>query len=454
MVEIKSHDSIERFLNDLKEFDISENPFYSVAFLSVYLKYNNKGKYCFFYVYCDGTLKGIAPYECTFDSKLLHVKKLRFLGYRNLNYCGYICKDCDYAEVHRLMMEYLASLPYRVLLNYYDINDGSPLYNIVYKDGRCYSKNKLYVCPCLKFAENFDDFFKEVFKSSKKRAELKKFQKRLGEIGDFHIVNVKDKEGLNSNRHLMEQIYKVHSERFADVYATSFFGSESMRPYYSELIESLMADEKAYISLLVMDEIVIAFIFCLTNGKVLIDWIPAFDPAFSKYNLGTVQYKMLFEEMCKPESPYEVFDYSKGSSVYKRKWAKEETANYQFLLKSRKGGVAASLIGWMDKIKFSFKCWLRDHGILHKIKELMGSVLQLFAKKEKVVVAQVRYVESVAEESQSTYNFVYSQIRNLSVPVREEVLSALYTGAKVVRIENEEQEKVISIMNAVNNKKI
>lgn len=444
---IECYYSVKDFLVNLKAFNLCSNPFESYAFLSTYLKYNPKGKYYFYDIRdTDGHLIGIAPFECTMDSGLLNVKKLRFLGYRNLNYCGYICKESDYETVHTAMMSYWEKQPYRVILNYYDINDGSPLYEVIDKDDRCYSKNKLYVCPCLHFTKDFEGFFKEVFKSSKKRTELKKFQKKLSDIGDFKIVNVKDRMGLEQNRALIEQIYKVHSERFADVYATSFFGSESMRPYYSELIESLMADEKAYISLLVMDETVIAFIFCLTNGKVLIDWIPAFDPAFSKYNLGTVQYKMLFEEMCKPESPYEVFDYSKGSSVYKRKWAKEETANYQFLLKSRKGGLIASLIGWMDKIKFSFKCWLRDHGILHKIKALMGSVLQLFAKKEKVVVAQVRYVETVAEESQSTYNFVYSQIRDLPITIREEVLSAIYSGAKVMGIEDDGRAKVVTMM--------
>ena len=440
---IVCYHSTDEFLTKLKEFDVSSNPFYSYAFLSVYLKYYPKRQYYYYDILNgDGKLMGIAPYECTMDSALLHVKKLRFLGYRNLNYCGYICKERDYAEVHSAMMDYFAEQPYKMLLNYYDINDGSPLYEIIENDKLCYSQNKLYVCPCLRFTENFDDFFKEVFKSSKKRTELKKFQKKLAEIGDSKIINVKNTKDIDDNKKLMEQIYKVHSERFADVYATSFFGSESMRPFYSELIASLMADEKAYISLLVMEETVIAFIFCLTNGKELIDWIPAFDPAYSKYNLGTVQYKMLFEEMCQPDSPYTLFDYSKGSSVYKRKWAKEETANYQFLLKSKKG---ASFLGWLDKQKFAFKCWLRDHGVLHKIKGWMGSVLQFFSKKEKTVLPVIKYMDG-ATESSADYKFVYSQIRDLPVPTREEVLSAIYSGAKVVRVEDNGQSKVITLV--------
>lgn len=442
---IVCYHSTDEFLAKLKEFDVSSNPFYSYAFLSVFLKYNPKGDYYFFDIIGeDGKLWGIAPFECTMNCALLQVKKLRFLGYRKLNYCGYVCKESDYAEVHTAMMAFFAEQPYMVLFNYYDINDGSPLFEIIDKDKRCYSKSKLYVCPCLHFKENFGDFYKEVFKSSKKRTELKKFQKKLMEIGDFKIINVKNKKDFEENKLLLDQIYKVHSERFADVYATSFFGSETMRPYYSELIESLLIDEKAYISLLVMDETVIAFIFCLTNGHVLIDWIPAFDPAYSKYNLGTVQYKMLFEEMCRPDSPYTLFDYSKGSSVYKRKWAKEETANYQFLLKSNKGGWFISILGWLDMLKFSFKCWLRDHGILHKVKDWLGSVLQFFSKKEKTVLPVLKYIDGTAESS-ADYKFLYSQIRYLPVPTREEVLSAIYSGSKVVGVENDGRSIVVTM---------
>ncbi len=449
MINIKQNDSVEQFLNELRLFDVSENPFLSFAFLNIYLKYNIE-KYYFYYIYNDEKIIGIAPFECTFDSSLLGIKKLRFIGYRKLNYCGYICLENDCEEVHHSMMEYFSNLSQIIIFNYYDINDSSPLYEILIKDKNCFSKNKLYVCPCLRFTDNFDDFFKEVFKSSKKRTELKKFQKRLSDIGNFKIININDINDLKKNRYLIEQIYKIHSERFANVYATSFFGSESMRPYYSELIESLMIDKKAYISLLVMDEIVIAFIFCLTNGKELIDWIPAFDPAFSKYNLGTVQYKMLFEEMCKPDSTYTLFDYSKGSSVYKRKWAKEETANHQFLLKSKRGGMIASIICWIDKQKFSLKCTLRNYGLLSKIKDLIGRVRLILSNKNSSELSEVKYVNA-EDYCDINYKFNYSTIRNLPVNVREEVLTGIYSGAQVLKVEKKSEYTIILMGNKESN---
>ncbi|MBR3960001.1 MAG: GNAT family N-acetyltransferase [Bacteroidales bacterium] len=426
---------VERLLNNVRDFDVSENPFLSYAFLSVYLKYHPHGNFYFFNVIENDKVIAIIPFECTFESSLLYVKKFRFIGYRNFNYEQYICLDKDMEKVHNIFMSYLKTQKYSVVLNIYDINNASPLYGVLEKDVHPNRKLQLYACPCLHFTENFDEFFKNVYTSAKKRTELKKFQRKVSELGDFKIVNVEDKAGYDANMNYLNQIYKVHSERFADVYATSFFGSEKMRPYYSELIKSLMYGEKAHISLLILDEVVIAFIFCLTNGKVLIDWIPAFDPAFAKYSLGIVQYKMLFEEICN-QGKYQLFDYSKGSSVYKRKWAKEETYNYQFLINLSRWNPFAWLFYAIDKAKFTFKVYLRNKGLLSWIKHKLGEMLS-FIHRDKKEDSTLR-VKTISLQEESTFKFNYAKLNNLPVENREVILTALYQGEKVVSVSKEE----------------
>lgn len=426
---------VDKLLNDVKQFDISENPFLSYAFLSVHLKYYPHGNFYFFNILENDNLIGIVPFECTFDSKLMNVKKLRFIGYRNFNYEQYICRDEDMAKIHQIFMSYLEEQKYSVVLNIYDINNASPLYKVLEEDKHPYKKLRLYSCPCLHFTKNFEDFFKTVYTSSKKRSELKKFQKKVAELGDFKIINIEDKKSYDKNMGYINQIYKVHAERFAEVYATSFFGSEKMRPYYSDLIKSLIHDEKAHISLLILDEVVIAFIFCLTNGKVLIDWIPAFDPAFSRYSLGIVQYKMLFEDICN-QGKYKLFDYSKGSSVYKRKWAKEETHNYQFVMNLCSKNPFVWMLYVMDKWKFSFKVYLRDKGVLSWIKQKLGEILS-FINRDKTVTFSLN-VKTEENDANSTFNFKYSELNNLPVENREVILSAIYQGKKVISVSDNE----------------
>lgn len=424
------HD-VERFLASVKEFDVSENPFLSYAFLSVYLKFYGKGNFYFYDIVENAKVIGIIPFECTFESLLLHIKKFRFIGYRNFNYEQYICYDKNMENVHNIFISYLEQQNYSVVLNIYDINSASPFEKILDRSNRWHKKLELYSCPCLHFQSNFEEFFKTVYTSSKKRAELKKFQRRVAELGDFKIVNVENRKGFEDNIRYIDQIYKVHSERFAGVYATSFFGSEKMRPYYSELIKCLIYDEKAHISLLILDNVVIAFIFCLTNGKVLIDWIPAFDPAFSRYSLGIVQYKMLFEEICN-QGKYKLFDYSKGSSVYKRKWAKEETYNYQYILNLGAKNPISWLCYFYDVIKFTTKVFLRNKGVLSIIKHKLGEFLSYIHRDNKK--GSSFSVKTIDSCNSTMYNFNYSELSTYPVEYREVVLSAIYQGKKVVSV--------------------
>ena len=436
---VECYHSVEAFLKCLEAFDVCSNPFESYAFYSVYLRYHHCANFYFFDVYEEAEKIAIIPMACTVDSKLMNTKYFRFIGYRQFNYEQYICRDEYVEKVHNIFMSYLAEQRYHSIVNFYDINNNTALYKLL--DGSHLKRKslKLYLCPCLRFTDSFEEFFKTVYSSSKKRTELKKFQKKLAEIGDFRILNVFDKESHDCNKKYLDQIYRVHSERFAKVYATSLFGSQKMRPYYSDLIESLMRDKKGFISLLLMDEVVIAFIFCLTNGEILIDWIPAFDPAFSKYSLGIVQYKMLFEEMCAPDVLYKTFDYSKGSSVYKRKWAKEETANYQFVVQTSKQNLFSWMLYNLESFKFSFKCYLREKGVLTWIKELLGKLLAfLKGKKNDEKVIQFRYSEGAS----TAEHLKYSAIVNHPVEVRRELLDCIYQGWRLDGIEENGKELI------------
>ena len=438
---INCYHSVDEFLGNLREFDVSSNPYGSFAYLSIFLKYHPQGNYYFFDIFEDGKRLAIIPFECSIDNKLFKVKYFRFVGYmKSTNYEQYICKDVDMEKVHNIFIDYLEKQDYWVLINYYDINNTSPLYKVLTDSKLKKSVNQLYVCPCLRFTDDFDEFFKSAFPVAKKRTELKKFQRKLSELGKMRMVNINDEASYKQNIVYIDQIYRIHSERFADVYATSFFGSPKMRPYYSELIESLMKESKGFLSLLILDEVVIAFIMCLTNGEVLVDWIPAFDPSFSKYSLGIVQYKMLFEELCSPQYSYKIFDYSKGSSVYKKKWAKEETYNYQFVVRLKGPSFFSTCLFFFEKNRFKFKCYLRRKGILKKAKLMIGKVLAWWKRDNNTSTSiERRYCEESMEET-----FKYGNIVNNPVGVREDILNSIYNGEKLYSIQRQGNKTIIT----------
>lgn len=436
MYTVDNYQLKEQFLSHLKDFDVCRNPFQSYAFMSVFLKYFPKNNFDFFEVFEDGNLIGIVPFECTFKSSLLRVRKYRFIGYRQFNYEQYICTEENIEKVHNAIKGYFSEQPYSVVLNLYDINDSTNMYKLLMKEKKKVSLS-LYQCPFLHFQPNFEEFFKSIYTSSKKRAELKKFHRKVTELGNFKVVNIDDATSYEENINYINQIYKVHAERFADVYATSFFGEEHMRPFYSELIKSLMYAQRGHLSLAILDDIVIAFVFSLTDGKILTDWIPAFDPSFAKYNLGIVQYKVLFEEMCK-QGKYEIFDYSKGSSPYKRKWAKEETSNYQILMVFPTANPFALLLNKIDCWKFSFKVFLRNKGVLAWIKHIIGSLRSSKAGSAQPSEYIIEYTEASPRKV-----FSYSTIREMSVPVRVAILNALYAGEQLISVKVKDGKTIV-----------
>lgn len=430
MSKIIEYKSSSEFLDKLATFDVCENPYQSYAFYSVYLEFFGGGKYRFFDVYNDEEqLVGIVPLQCY--KKLLGVELLRFVGYGQFNYEQFICKKENTEFVYKIFTNHIKTRKKPVVIDYFDINNTSPLFELLAKEKLKKTIVQLYGCPLVSFKDdNFDDFFKNAFKEAKKRTELKKFQKKLEGVGDLKICNIKDIDTYNLYKKHIPKTYRVFSERFADVYATSFFSSESMRAYYDKLILTLMEHEKGFISMMMLDDILIAFIFCLANHNTLIDWIPAFDPAFSKYNLGTVQYKMLFEGICADKS-YEYFDFSKGSTVYKKKWSKDETYNYQFIINFSPKNVIASLMYVIYKTFFRLKTRMRNNGMNGKIKFLLGSLRNL-GKKEQKKMMGVNIIEVDATSSNKTVS--YSEVVHLPVGVRKEILDRIYSGWRLVEL--------------------
>lgn len=424
MGKIIEYSSENKFLEQLSKFDICENPYQSFAYYSVYFEFYKSQKYRFFDVFDNNNkLLGIVPLQCY--KRLFGVELLRFIGYGQFNYEQYICRNEDTELVHEIFVNYIKTRKGRVIIDFFDINNTMPLYELLCKEVAIKTVIQLYGCPLVDFKEEcFDDFFKNAFKEAKKRTELKKFQKKLEGIGDFKICNVKDKSTYMEYEKYLPDMYRVFAERFAGVYATSFFSSPSMRPYYEKLIKTLVEHRKGFISLMLLDDTLIAFIFCLSNHNTLIDWIPAFDPAFSKYNLGTVQYKMLFEEMCSDKS-YEYFDFSKGSTVYKKKWSKNETYNYQFIVNYAPNNIIASMMYIIYKSFFQFKTMMRNYGINDKIKHLIGSFQKIF-KRENSQNAIVSFEE--IERSQNGNSFKYSDLKLFPVNVRMEILNRMYAG--------------------------
>lgn len=414
VTEITSYD---KFLEILNKFNISNNAYLSYEYYSILCKYYPpKKKFLCFVYQRDEQIMGILP---------LVKRKYDYviLGYRFSNYLGYICNSDDSVLVNEQITQYISLYHKNIVITFYDINNSEQVFNILHNNK--YSKEIfLYRCPYCDVSQPFEVVFNRQITKSKKRSELKKFNRKLNELGKIQILNIDTKEKWERGKKYFPEIFKVHAERFANIYIPEELCLHKNKKYYTELFEKLVNSGKAYISIMTLDEKVISFVYSAVSDGIVMDWMPAFDPAFTKYNLGTVHLMHIIEYLC--ENPqYKQFDFSKGDGAYKDRWANGFTENFMFV-KRYSSNIFPIIKQALIYIPFRVKGWLREKGILRNIKKFLGK--QGSHKIKKETAEKIRIVNA---RSNNSNKFSYKQIYNCNVEDRKLILDKIYNGNMV-----------------------
>jgi len=419
---IKVIKTINEFLEILQKHDISENTYMSYDYYRVYLKYFPPKNILCYCVWEGENCIGLLP---------LYRKGTHFeiIGFRASNYLGYICRKQDTERVDQEITKYIEMNNSLHVIDFYDINTATSLYPILNGQNRVKTE-KLYSCPYVDCAQDFEQLFTTQVSKSKKRTELKKFAKKLEIVGTVRVYNIDSEESWEKNGYLINDIYRLHAERFADVYIPENVCLHKNEQYYTELFKSLVIKGKALLSILTIDDVTVSFLYTAVSDGIVMDWMPAFDPAFTKYNLGTVHLMKLLEYLCRDEK-YTILDFSKGAAVYKARWAKDETFNYM-MVKRYSDHLISKINVALVMAPIKLKNELRSKGILDKMKDLLVKVKGTKVPKNKALsvgAPSVSIVDVVPPEVEML-PFHYGEIRTCTVEQRKNVLDALYNGAK------------------------
>lgn len=411
------------FLKVLRHADLSENAYLSYDYFKVFLKYNPPRHFlCYCLKDAEEKVIGLLP---LIQTGLCY----EILGYRASNYLGYICAEADTERVDSEISEYIKTNYPGMVINFYDINSAVPLYAIL-KDRPFITSTHLYDCPFVDVNQDFESLFTTQVKKSKRRTELRKFANKVEVVGKVEMLNIDDTESWNNHKKLIPGIYKIHRERFKDIYIPNDLCLHKNEAYYTELFESLVAKNKALLSILTVDDVPVSFLYTVISDGIVMDWMPAFDPAFSKYSLGTVHLMKLLEYLCQ-HPRYRILDFSKGAAVYKARWAKNKTDNYMFVRRYSSG-----MVPWMKSFcrvfPIKLKSFLRRKGILERIKSVIGKLKKRPAANiQNESASFFDIVKEFPAEVKET-PFSYSKIEKAPTSIKSQVLSAIYVGAKPI----------------------
>lgn len=426
---IKEINEMDEFLDILKNFDVSINSYMTYDYFVIYSSYYKDyvGKFTAFLVFDNNEIIGIIP---------LIKRKLDYiiLGYRASNYLGYICTNEKLNYVDLQFRKYLKSK--NIVITYYDINSYTKLYTLLRNDKYC-KMNFLYNCPYCKVNESFDELFKRQIKKSKKRTELRKFKMKLNLVGNIQILHIDTYEKWEKYKVYFNQIFSIHRERFAHVFVDPKLSLSSNEIYYTKLFERLIKVNKVYISLMLVDETVISFVYTIISDGVIMDWMPAFDPAFKKYNLGTIHLMEIIKYACESDR-YRVFDFSKGDGIYKERWANGQTENYVFVRRFN-DSIISKFKQKIARAPISIKSGLRKRGTIGRIKKFLGTHKRerssnILENEESII----SYCNSV-EEFEGYDDFKYALLKKYSIKIRQEILNFIYDGIDV-KISSEENK--------------
>ena len=423
--------TVEEFLAILSDTDLSENAYLSYDYYRVYIKYNPQKNFVCFCVIENGKCRGLLP---VYRTGLCY----EIVGYKASNYLGYICKKEDTQWVDKEITEYIICNHPEMVIDFYDINSNSRLYNVLSTQDNV-SKIPLYSCPYVDCTQDYETLFMSQISKAKKRTEFRKFVKKLECIGEISVYNIDDKDKWENYGYLIKDIFQLHAERFADVFIPQNVCLHTNVEYYTELFESLVVKGKALLSVLSVGSVTVSFLYTVVSDGIVMDWMPAFDPAFAKFNLGTVHIMKLLEYLC-GNKRYRILDFSKGSAVYKARWATGETYNYMMVKRYRDTPLYRLKVETI-LTPIRFKNALRKNGMLERIKEVLVKVQEKRkdtrnrpSKIEKSIV----FVTEPIDVSK-TVEFDYAFIRNWPIEKRKKVLDSIYNGSKPEISISEEQ---------------
>lgn len=346
----------------------------------------------------------------------------RFLGHGTSNYLEPVVSPGREEEFWHALFTHMEAELGPAILDLIDLNSESPAHEALRRARPSdHASVPLYPCPEARFVGDWDDTFRALVSSRKRRTEIRKFASRLEALGEvrFEVLNTMD--GWAARPGLMDEMAELHADRFAGTLNTALAG-DSFETIRSGVGRSM--GRGANVSVLRADGVLVSFIIAFEAGRSLTDYVPAFQPALSRFNVGHVHLLHLLRWAT--EHGFDRFDFAKGESSYKRKWSNAETWNYRHLVLLK--GAPVSRLRWRAlESGVRAVLWGRARGYNARAKALIGR-LRPDRRRASGAGATVALRPGPPDDPSAFKEFRLDRVARVPVPVLTEVCSYRYAA--------------------------
>lgn len=189
-------------------------------------------------------------------------------------------------------------------------------------------KTVISTCPYISLPETWEIYINQ-YCPSKKR--LKTLRYSLRSLQKDHTVELnefdEDDDVLNTQLHTL---YEFHKRRWLAETGTSKFTEKRTRDFYFEISKILHQNGWLSLSSLNIDGKPASLIWGFRYNNIWMDMTPVFDPEYSKFSVGQLQIMKMIELVI--DQGFTKFDFLKGGSEYKQRWAVSSEDNFQFII--------------------------------------------------------------------------------------------------------------------------
>jgi CelD/BcsL family acetyltransferase involved in cellulose biosynthesis len=267
-------------------------------------------------------LVGIAPLMICRRRELGRVRRvIEFIGAGASDYCDFII-DPSQHDVLPLMMRWLAEQGRMWdLLRLTNIPEASPTLSALQAISSHYGCKidirALYQAPTRVFGDTAAD--QQLVRKKSIRSPYNYFRRQ----GELEFKNCTSVEEIMV---YLDRFFQQHTQRWALTDTPGPFLDERQRAFFHELVQALAPTGRLLFSVLLFNQIPIAFHCGFEYGKRIVYYKPSFNVDYFKHSPGLVLLKYLLEYAL--ERGVAEFDFSIGEESYKYRFANRVRKNY------------------------------------------------------------------------------------------------------------------------------
>jgi CelD/BcsL family acetyltransferase involved in cellulose biosynthesis len=197
------------------------------------------------------------------------------------------------------------------------------------------------------------DLLMNTKKRKKIKNDIQRQIKRLNELGDLKFEIIDDP---NLCKEYTNILINQKRERFKNTSVPDSLKNEYVRNFYINVFEDDLLKRNCHLSILKLNNEVIACHWGIINNNVFYYLMPTFDNNYSNYSPGKILIYYLMNWAI--ENRIKFFDFTIGSEDYKKDWSDNQMILYQHVsYKSISGYFTFLFFKLLSKIKNKKKLW-------------------------------------------------------------------------------------------------